>query len=44
MQYVPFICKVINYGQDINIIGPKKSLYATAYPLDKVHYACNAIS
>ena len=44
MQYVPFICKIINYGKDINIIGPKKSLYATSYPLNNIHYVCNALS
>ena len=44
LQYVPFICKAINYGKDINIIGPKKTLYACSYPIDNVHYACNAIS
>jgi len=44
LQYVPFICKVVNYGQDINIIGPKRTLYLAAYPVEKVHYACNAIS
>jgi len=35
---------VANYGKDINIIGPKRVLYAAAYPVDRVHYACNAIS
>lgn len=44
LQYVPFICKVVNYGKDVNIIGPKKHLYLTSYPLDRVHYACNALS
>mmetsp|Transcript_13972 Transcript_13972/g.18946 ORF Transcript_13972/g.18946 Transcript_13972/m.18946 type:complete len:306 (-) Transcript_13972:77-994(-) len=38
LQYVPFICKVINYGKDINIIGPKKHLYVASYPLERVHY------
>jgi opine dehydrogenase len=41
---VPFICKAVNYGQDINIIGPKKMLYATSYPIEKVHYVCSALS
>lgn len=41
---MPFICKVVNYGQDVNIIGPKKHLYLTSYPLDKVHYASNALT
>ena len=44
LQYVPFICKVVNYGQDVNIIGPKKHLYLTSYPLERVHYACNALT
>ena len=44
LQYVPFICKVVNYGKDINIIGPKRTLYAAAFPLDRLHYACNAVS
>ena len=41
---MPFICKAINYGKDINIIGPKKTLYACSYPIENIHYACNAIS
>lgn len=41
---MPFICKAINYGKDIRIIGPKKTLYAAAYPVEKVHYVCNALS
>lgn len=44
LQYVPFICKVVNYGKDINIIGPKKHLYVTSYPVDKVNYVCCAIN
>jgi len=44
MQYVPFICKAFNYGKEVNIIGPKKHLYITSYPLEKVHYVCNAMS
>ena len=44
LHYVPFICKVLEYGKSINIIGPKKCLYATAYPIEKVHYACNVLS
>lgn len=44
LQYVPFICKAVTYGQDVNIIGPKKHLYLTSYPLDRVHYACNALT
>jgi opine dehydrogenase len=44
LQYVPMICKVVKYGHSVNIIGPKKHLYLTSYPLDRVHYACNALS
>jgi len=44
LQYVPFICKVQNYGKDVRIIGPKKTLYAAAYPVEKVHYVSNALS
>ena len=44
LQYVPFICKAVNYGKDINIIGPKRTLYVTSYPIERVHYVCNAIS
>ena len=44
LQYVPFICKAVNYGKDINIIGPKKHLYATSYPLENIHYVCNAVN
>jgi hypothetical protein len=44
LQYVPFICKAFNYGKEVNIIGPKKHLYVTSFPLEDVHYACNAMS
>lgn len=44
LQYVPFICKVVNYGKDINIIGPKRYLYAASYPTENIHYVCNALS
>ena len=44
LQYVPFICKAITYGKDINIIGPKKMLYAVSYPIEKVHYVCSVLS
>ena len=36
LQYVPFLCKVVNYGKDINIIGPKKHLYVASYPVERV--------
>jgi len=41
---VPFICKAVTYGKDINIIGPKKMLYCVSYPIEKVHYVCSAMS
>lgn len=44
LQYVPFICKAVTYGKDINIIGPKRCLYAAAYPVDRVSYVCNVLS
>jgi hypothetical protein len=44
LQYVPFICKVEEYGRSINIIGPKRCLYAAAYPPSRVHYVCNMLS
>jgi opine dehydrogenase len=44
LQYVPFICKVVNYGRELNIIGPKRTLYATAHPVSRVHYVCNALT
>ena len=28
----------------MNIIGPKKHLYLTCHPLERVHYVCNAMS
>jgi hypothetical protein len=34
----------VNYGKDINIIGPKKHLYLASYPLENVHYASNALT
>jgi hypothetical protein len=34
LQYVPFICKITHYGQEVNIIGPKRHLYCCAYPLE----------
>lgn len=44
LMYVPFICKVINYGKDINIIGPKKNLYVAAWPLSRQGYVCEKLS
>ena len=43
-MYVPFICKAFNYGKEVNIIGPKKHLYLTSYPLERVHYACSTMA
>jgi len=44
LQYVPFICKAINYGCDINIIGPKKLLFCAAYPVERTAEACVKIT
>jgi opine dehydrogenase len=44
LQYVPFLCKVVNYGKDVNIIGPKKHLYAAAYPANRVYEVCTIMS
>lgn len=44
LQYVPFLCKVVNYGKDINIIGPKKHLYVASYPVENIHEVCNLMS
>jgi opine dehydrogenase len=44
LQYVPFLCKVVNYGKDVNIIGPKKHLYVTSYPVERVHQVCSIMS
>jgi hypothetical protein len=44
LQYVPFLCKVINYGKDVSIIGPKKHLYISAYPTERVHEVCTLMS
>jgi len=44
LQYVPFICKSFNYGKEVNIIGPKRTLYATSFPVENMHYVCNVIS
>jgi len=44
LQYVPFICKIVQYGKEVNIIGPKRHLYCCAYPLEQSYFACNAMS
>lgn len=44
LQYVPFLCKVVNYGKEVNIIGPKKHLYVTSYPVERVHEVCSLMS
>lgn len=41
---MPFICKVVTYGKEVNFIGPKRHLYVCAYPLEQSYYACNAMS
>ncbi len=44
LQNVPFICKIIEYGKSINIIGPKDHLYCASYPPERVHEASNMVS
>ena len=44
LQNVPFICKIVEYGKSINIIGPKDHLYCAAYPPERVHEIANYIS
>ena len=44
LMYVPFICKSNNYGKEALIIGPKKHLYITSYPMEKVHLCCSAMA
>jgi len=34
----------VNYGKDINIIGPKKHLYVAAFPPDRIHEVCTIMS
>ena len=43
-QYVPFICKAHDYGKKCMIIGPKKTLYVTSYPTEKVYEVCQRMS
>lgn len=43
-QYVPFICKAHDYGKRCTIIGPKKDLYVTSYPVEKVQDACKLMT
>lgn len=33
-----------NYGKDVNIIGAKKHLYVTSYPIERVHEVCVLMS
>jgi len=35
-QYVPFICKAVDYGKQCVIIGPKKTLYVTSFPVERL--------
>jgi len=44
LQYVPFLCKAVTYGKEVNIIGPKKHLYISAYPVEKVHEVCSLMT
>jgi hypothetical protein len=40
LQNIPAICKVRVYGESVNIIGPKKILYAAVSPLSKKEDIC----
>lgn len=44
MQYVPFLCRVSTYGKEVDIIGPKKHLYVTSYPAERVHEVCTLMT
>ena len=44
LQYVPFICKAKTYGSEVWFIGPKKHLYACAYPIEKTDRVANTLS
>jgi len=44
LMYVPFICKVVNYGKDINLIGPKKTLYTAVWPKNKMQQVMDKLS
>jgi hypothetical protein len=37
MQYVPSLCKIIEYGKTVRMIGPKDHLLMTAWPEEKSH-------
>lgn len=44
LQNVPLICKITEYGQAVNIIGPKDRLYCAAYPIERAYEIANIIS
>jgi opine dehydrogenase len=44
LQYVPFLCRVSSYGKEVDIIGPKKHLYITSYPAERVHEVCTLMT
>lgn len=44
LQNVPFICKIIEHGKTINIIGPKDHLYCASYPAERVYQIANMLS
>ena len=44
LQNVPFICKIVEYGSSINIIGPKDHLYCASYPPENAALISNYIS
>lgn len=44
LQYVPFLCKVKEYGKQVLFIGPKKHLYVASYPVERVEKVCVTLS
>jgi len=44
LQTVPVICRGTDYGQSVQIIGPKDKLYCAAYPIEKAYEIANMLS
>lgn len=32
LMNIPWICKIVTYGEAVRIIGPKKAIYCASYP------------
>ncbi|CAK4075033.1 unnamed protein product [Aphanomyces euteiches] len=43
LQNIPWICKATTYGKEAKIIGPKKSLYVAAYPVERKEIAARCM-